>query len=262
MSSSKKEGLPIAVVIIPTYNEAANIGTLLNAIRTDIAPHIKTWQLKTLVVDGDSTDDTASIVAAAAAAHPGDISLYREPARSGIGGAYMKGFSIACKELAADAVIEFDGDFQHPPRMIPELLHKLDEGYDCVIGSRKLPGGGEYQDRASFRHFLTSGGARLARLILFFPGPHFKNISDPTTGLRATRARKFIDRPSMNIDRLHSAHFGYKFQVLYETLALGARYTEIPFTFQKRLAGRSKFNARTIHETLMACIKTRWHGLR
>lgn len=245
-------------IVIPTYNEAGNIGRLLLRLADHIFPLLPLHDLHIIVVDGNSSDGTAGIVEELMQTRP-FIHLIREAAKSGIGAAYLEGFSYAMKSLAADAVVEFDADFQHPPEIIPALLGKIDQGYDYVLGSRRIPDASEPADRDFLRRFLTRAGGLLARLILFFPGRHFREVTDPTTGLKATRVRDILDRLDLRPDHLYSKKFGYKVQLLSETLRTGARYAEIPLNFQNRAAGSSKFSSDTTWEILLACLRTRFN---
>ncbi len=256
MNDSKE--YPVAVVVIPTYNEAGNIGLLLDEFFNIEFPKIKNWNIKVLIVDGKSPDGTGQIVLEKSKKHK-NIHLLVENKKQGIGAAYVTGFKKAIEELGADVVIEFDADFQHPPKYIGLLLNEIDAGYDYVIGSRKIKGGSETYQRNIFRSFLTSFGSIVARCILFFPTKFFWQVTDATTGLKATRVNGYMDKLNLNPEHLHSKKFGYKIQLLSETLHLGAKYKEIPLTFDDRHAGISKFESTTTLEVLVACIKTRFH---
>lgn len=256
MSDSKE--YPVAVIVIPTYNEAGNIGLLLDEFFNSEFPKINDWHIKVLIVDGKSPDGTGDIVLNKSRIHK-DIHLLVEEKKQGIGSAYVTGFAKAIKDLNADVVIEFDADFQHPPKYINLLLKEINAGYDYVIGSRKIEGGSETYQRNIFRSFLTSFGSIVARCILFFPNKYFWKVTDATTGLKATRVKGFMDKLDLNPDHLHSKKFGYKIQLLSETLHLGAKYKEIPLKFDDRHAGVSKFESTTTVEVLVACIKTRLH---
>ena len=130
-----------AVIVIPTYNEAENIGRMIEYLCTKTFPSLdKKWQMKILVVDGNSPDGTGKVVEKMAKKYK-DVYLYTETSKDGIGAAYLKGLKYAMDKLKADYVFEFDGDFQHPPETIPLMLKAMDEGYDYVIGSRKIKGG-------------------------------------------------------------------------------------------------------------------------
>lgn len=249
---------PVAVVIIPTYNEAGNIGRMIDYLNARIFSRITDWRMHIVVVDSNSADGTGIVVTEKAVAFP-HVHLVAETERNGIGAAYLAGFKYAIEQLHADAVFEFDADFQHPPELIPIMLAKMDEGYDYVLGSRKMRGGGETAARSLFRSALTAWGGFAARFILFFPGPYFRLVTDPTTGLKLTRVKGCLDRIPLDQSRLYSRQFGYRFQLLSEIVRAGARYAEIPLQFQDRFSGASKFRPYTIVETLAVCLRTRWH---
>jgi dolichol-phosphate mannosyltransferase len=256
MNDSKE--YPVAVVVIPTYNEADNIGLLLDEFFNIEFPKIKNWNVKVLIVDGKSPDGTGQIVLEKSKKHK-NIHLLVEEKKQGIGAAYITGFKKAMTELGADVVIEFDADFQHPPRYVGLLLKEIDEGYDYVLGSRKIKGGSETYQRNIIRSLLTSFGSIVAKCLLFFPTKMFWQVTDTTTGLKATRVKGFMNKLNLDPNHLHSKKFGYKIQLLSETLHLGAKYKEIPLAFDDRYAGVSKFESTTMFEVLLACIKTRLH---
>lgn len=256
MSEEKKQ---VAVIILPTYNEALNIDKMIDEFCIRIFPSIKNWSMKILVVDGNSTDGTGDIVRKKVSQFD-NVYLFLENSKNGLGAAYLAGFRVAIQELKVDLVFEFDADFQHPLDSVPIMINKIDSGFDYVIGSRKIEGGGETTDRNIWRSFLTNVGSFVARFILFFPSGNFSKVTDPTSGLRATRVKGFADKLSLDPEHLFSKKFGYKLQLLYETLKLGARYGEIPLQFQNRIAGKSKFEAGTIWEILITCFKTRFVG--
>ncbi|MFA5750238.1 MAG: glycosyltransferase, partial [Candidatus Shapirobacteria bacterium] len=142
--TSKISQKPVVVIVIPTYNEADNIGRMIEYLNTKTFVDIKNkinyltddWQMKILVVDGNSPDGTGKVVEKEAKKYDNTF-LLTETSKDGIGAAYLKGFKYAIDKLNADFVFEFDGDFQHPPETIPVMLKAIEEGYDYVIGSRK-----------------------------------------------------------------------------------------------------------------------------
>lgn len=257
--STSKSSRECAVLVIPTYNEADNIGKMIEYLNTKTFPSLpQKWDMKILVVDGNSPDGTGKIVDEKSKKYTNTY-LYKETSKDGLGAAYLKGFKYAMETLKADYVFEFDADFQHPPETIPSMLEAMDEGYDYVIGSRKIKGGAEPQGRDFMRMMMTEVGGFAARFILFFPFKHFWDVTDPTTGLKVTRVKGFIDHLDMTFDHLHSRKFGYKVQLLSETLALGAKFKEVPLKFANREAGNSKFESDTTKEILLSCIQTRWY---
>lgn len=253
----------IAVIVIPTYNEAENIGRTIDYLFTktfvDIENHLvnkSDWQMKILVVDGNSPDGTGQVVTEKSKIYK-NIFLLTETSKDGIGAAYLKGFKFALEKLDADFVFEFDGDLQHPPETIPVMLVAMEAGYDYVIGSRKIKGGSNPAGWGFKRLFFSEAGGFAARFILFFPFKHFFKVTDPTTGLKVTRVAGFVDKLDLDYHHLYSKSFGYKLELLFHTIKLGAKFKEIPLQFNVRTAGESKIEPRTAKDILKVAILLR-----
>jgi len=247
---------PIAVVVIPTYNEAGTIGKMIDYLFNKTFPRIKNWHCKLLIVDDTSPDGTYKIVQQKQKKYK-DLFLYLNPRKMGIGYAYVVGFKHAMKKLGAEVVIEFDGDFQHPPETIPVLLREIEKGADYVLGSRKIKGGSNPKGWGFKRVFFSEVGGLIARFILFFPGKMFFQITDPTTGLKASRVKGFVEK--MDMDHLYSKSFGYKLEFLYKMVKLGAKVKEIPLKFGLRKAGESKISSNTAKDIFRTVVLLRWH---
>ena len=255
----------IAVIVIPTYNEADNIGKMIEYLNTKTFPNIvakkgdlnQNWDMKILVVDGNSPDGTGKVVEKEAKKYNNTF-LFTETSKDGIGAAYLKGFKYAIEKLNADFVFEFDGDFQHPPETIPVMLKAMEEGYDYVIGSRKVKGGSNPKGWGFKRVFFSEVGGLVARLIMFFPFKNLFKVTDPTTGLKVTRVKGFVDKLDMDYSHLYTKSFGYKFQLLFETLKLGAKFKEVPLKFEIRNAGESKIETSAAKEMFLVVLKIRW----
>lgn len=257
MPHTKEKSLPAgrrAVVIIPTYNEAATIGDMVDHLFEKTFPIIKGWQMKLLIVDDTSPDGTYRVIQQKQRQYK-NLFLSLSAKKTGIGAAYVRGFKYAMEQLNADVIIEFDGDFQHPPETIPELLKEINDGYDYVLGSRKIPGGSNPKGWDFKRVFFSEFGGLTARFILFFPFKNFWRITDPTTGLKASRVNGFVDR--LDMDHLYSHSFAYKLEFLFKMIALGAKTKEIPLKFGLRESGASKIEPQTAKEILLTVIKLR-----
>jgi dolichol-phosphate mannosyltransferase len=246
----------VAVLVIPTYNEAEIIGKTIDYLSLRVFPGIKNWRLKILVVDGNSPDGTGRIALEKSKDYP-DIYLYEETSKDGLGAAYLKGFKYAMEKLEADAVFEFDADLQHPPEMIALMLQEIDNGFDYVLGSRKIPGGSNPKGWGVKRIFLSEAGGLVARFLLFFPFGHFFKVTDPTTGLKVTRVKGCLDRLCLDLAHLHTRGFAYKMQLLFETLQLGAKFKEVPLQFQARTTGESKIERNAVIDGIRVCLLTR-----
>ncbi|MFA6518842.1 MAG: glycosyltransferase [Candidatus Shapirobacteria bacterium] len=256
MTKNTKPSQKTAVVVIATYNEAGAIGNMIDTLFGKIFPKITNWHCQVLVVDDTSPDKTYEIVQRYQKKYS-DLHLVINPEKKGMGNAIVKGFQYAMQHLKADVVCEFDADFQHPPEDIPNLLAKIDEGYDFVIGSRKIKGGSVPSSWGFMRKFWTYVGGFASRSVMFFPFPSFFKVTDPTTGLRASRVKGFVDQ--IDLDHLYSLKFGYKIELLYRMINLKAKFTEIPLRFGLRETGESKISKDTARDIFFVSLKCRWY---
>ena len=122
-----------ALVVIPTYNEASNIETVINRIFALNAPTIEI-----LIVDDNSPDGTGEFVAKWRKTEP-RLHLLQRPGKMGLGTAYVAGFRYAVQN-GFEYIFEMDADLSHNPDDLPRLLENTD-CHDLVIGSRYLKGG-------------------------------------------------------------------------------------------------------------------------
>lgn len=150
------------LVIIPAYNEEAAIEKTCKKVLKE--------KVDCIVINDCSSDDTQE---KALQITSNVISLSNN---LGIGGAVQTGYIYAYKNHY-DIAIQLDGDGQHNPKYIPELVKKIEEGYDMVIGSRFI------SDTAYDQTFFRMLGIKIIRnIIKLFSG---KTIMDPTSGFRA-----------------------------------------------------------------------------
>ncbi len=251
------ETKPVAVVVIPTYNEADSIGEMVETLCGQIFPAIDDWRCLLLIVDDTSPDGTYKIVQNLQKKYQ-NLRLLLNSEKIGIGGAYVKGFQHAMDDLKAEVIVEFDGDFQHPPKIIPEMLEQISRGADYVLGSRNIKGGSVPKSWGLKRLFFSKfGGGVVARMILFFPTKYFFKITDPTTGCRASRVKGFVDQ--MDFRHLYSYQFGYKMDFLYKMVKLGAKVKEVPLEFGLRQTGESKITNQTAKDIWKTIILLRWN---
>lgn len=230
------------VVIIPTYNEAENIGLMIDALFKEEFPKIKNHTMKVLVVDDNSPDGTAQIVKKKIKEYESLELLSGE--KRGLGVAFARGMNYAMKEMDADAIVEMDADFQHNPKDVVRLVREFDKGYDYVIGSRYIKGGSIPRQWAFYRKFLSWGGNMFARLTLFLLKVH-----DVTSGFKLTRVKGFLDK--VNLDSLLSKSYAYKIHLLYEIVKIrDAKVKEIPIKFHYRERGSSKIEQEDLRESL------------
>jgi dolichol-phosphate mannosyltransferase len=234
-----------AWVVLPTYNEAENLGPISQAILERLPG------ATLLVVDDGSPDGTGGLADGLAAADP-RVRVRHRPAKQGLGRAYLDGFGLA---LAGGAliVIQMDADFSHDPAVLPGLIAPIAaDRADLVIGSRYVAGGG-VEDWGLLRRLISRGGSRFARLVLQLT-PH-----DLTGGFKAWRASTLGAIP---FDGIHAGGYVFQIEMTYRASRLGARIEETPIVFRDRRAGQSKMSRRIIVEALVVVLTLRWDELR
>lgn len=238
-----------AVIIIPTYNERENVPKVVAALE-EVFKTIQNWQMEILIVDDTSPDKTYEVVKKLQKKYS-FLHLLLNKQKAGLGGAYLKGMTEAFENMRADVAFEFDADLSHDPTKIPELLAKVEAGYDLVLGSRYVPGGSIPADWAWHRKFLSIVG----NLFIMFVITDFR-IRDWTAGYRAiTKPVYQAVHPEMN-----SARFtGYTFQIgfLHKTVRKGFQVAEVPIQFVDRTEGESKLGPEYIKNTLIYILKVR-----
>lgn len=226
------------IAMIPTYNEADNIGPLIDCI----LGAGREWEA--LVVDDDSPDGTWRLVAEYAQRSPRVRLLHRKTDR-GRGLAGIAGFRKAI-ELGADYVLEMDADFSHDPRHIPEFVAAAERA-DIIVGSRLVEGGGE-RGRSPARQGITQFASLFIRLVLGLP------VKDPTSGYRLFNRRVL---EAMPWDAMHARGPEIVQEVLVAAKARGFTMTEIPIMFEERRAGESTFNLKIMIRSFFWVLRLR-----
>lgn len=221
-----------SLIVLPTYQEAANIDNVLRQIRA-ASP-----ESTVLVVDDNSPDGTADL-AEKLGESLGQIEVMRRAGKAGLGSAYRAGFAWGY-EHGFDVVLEMDADLQHDPAALPRLLQAIDEGADLVVGSRYVPGGA-IPGWSARRALLSRYGNKYATFVLGL------KLNDATSGYRAyrTEALKKVDLDSVQADG-----YGFQIEMAYRMSQVSERIREVPITFIERAVGTSKMSSRIVVEAL------------
>jgi dolichol-phosphate mannosyltransferase len=232
-------------VVLPTYDEAENIGPISAAILVALPA------ASLLVVDDNSPDGTGERADELAARDP-RIRVLHRPGKQGLGRAYLDGFATALAG-GATTVVQMDADFSHDPATLPALVEPITAGTaDLVIGSRYTPGGGVV-DWGLGRRIVSRGGSQFARTVLAL-GPH-----DLTGGFKAWRAATLAAVP---FDGVHAGGYVFQIEMTFRASRAGARIREVPITFRDRRIGQSKMSRRIIVEALVVVVTLRAEELR
>ena len=234
--------MPRIIAMIPTFNEAENIGPLLDALLALEPP------IEALVVDDDSPDGTWKQVEERLEDNP-RVHLLHRMVRRGRGLAGIAGFCEALR-IGADAVIEMDADWSHDPKWIPSMLALMErEAADVVIASRLVSGGGE-AGRPASRRWITHLANFYIRGMLRLP------VRDATSGFRIFSRRCLEALPW---DAMRATGPEVVQEVLLAAHARGFKIVEAPFTFVERRFGESTFNRKIMMHSLGAMWRLRNH---
>jgi dolichol-phosphate mannosyltransferase len=229
------------LVVLPTYNEAANIEEVLRRVRAAIAP------AAVLVVDDGSPDGTAD-VADVCGREVGHVEVMRRTAKSGLGSAYRAGFALGLAR-GYEVLIEMDSDLSHDPAALPALIAAVEHGADLAVGSRYVPGG-SIPNWSWHRRALSRWGNRYAAGMLGLA------INDSTSGFRAYRATAL---QQIDLDGVRADGYGFQIEMAYRIVRNGGRVVEVPIAFVDRVRGTSKMSGHIVVEAML--LVTRW-GVR
>jgi len=232
---------PDLSLVIPTYNERANIGPLLDAVRTalgDIA-----WEM--IIVDDDSPDQTFSEVSRLSREDP-RLRCLRRVGRRGLASAVIEGAMVA----NGGAVAVMDADFQHDERILRAMYEKLiATDSDIVVATRYAEGGGIGEWDAT-RARMSDFATRMACMLVG------NQTTDPMSGFFMVRREVFA---SVIYDLSQQ---GYKILLdIISSSATPLKIEEVPYVFRNRQEGESKISIMVLAEFLFLIIEKLTHGL-
>jgi dolichol-phosphate mannosyltransferase len=213
-------------LIIPTFNEAANVAELVRQL-TELLEAPLAGDYELIVVDDDSPDRTWEIAAGLRAGYP-RLRVVRRVGERGLSTAVIRGWQAARGEVLA----VIDADLQHPPEITLALWRAMERGADLAVASRHVAGGG-VSDWALHRRLLSRGAQLVGLMVL----PRVVGrVSDPMSGYFMVRRRALAGRTMSPL--------GYK--ILVEVLGRGEIHAiaEVGYVFRERNEGASKVTSR------------------
>jgi dolichol-phosphate mannosyltransferase len=224
-----------ALVITPTYNEADNVGQIIELVLAQPIP------LSILVVDDNSSDGTAEVVQSKMEENPNRIHLIERSGKLGLGTAYLRGFRYA---LSRDFpyICEMDADLSHDPDDLPRLIEAVREGAaDLAIGSRYV-GGVRVINWPLPRLVLSYAAGLYTRTITRLP------IRDVTAGFKCFHRRVLKALP---LDCVNSDGYAFQVEMHYRTWRAGFTVEEVPVIFTERTEGQSKMSRGIVYEAAL-----------
>ena len=232
------------LIVIPTYNEAVNIGKILKKTLEVIDGDI-------LIVDDNSNDATRDIVKFFF--DTGRVFMLERPSKLGLGTAYVDGFQWGLQN-GHDLFFEMDADNSHNPDAIPFFVEKIREGYDIVIGSRYLNNTISVVGWDFRRLLISKFGNWYASTLL-----GLKQFTDLTSGYRCYTGKAL---KTIGLERIKSNGYAFQIEMVYRGYKKGLKVADIPIIFYERGGGGSKMSGKIIREAVFLPFKLRVEAIR
>jgi dolichol-phosphate mannosyltransferase len=222
-------------VVLPTYNEVENISNIVEELFR-LYPGISIS-----IIDDGSKDGTVEAVNALQKTHGRLMLTQRDPSKKGLTASLMEGIS----SVKTDYFIVMDADFQHPPASVADLMSKVSEGADLVIGVRV-----NKEPLTISRRIASSGANKLAAFYLWLcRQPRSRDLMSGFFGGRVDTSRTIITKYG---DRFEKKGFKVLFDLL-KHVPRDIRLEEAEFVFGVRAGGRSKLNSDIILSVMKQC---------
>ena len=232
-----------ALVIVPTYNEAENIYSLIPLILKQDP------RIEILVVDDNSPDGTGPVVDQISA-NDSRVNILHREAKLGLGTAYIAGFRWAL-ERDYEFIFEMDADFSHDPKHLPEFLEAIKD-VDLVLGARYL------------NRRVTVVNWPVTRLLLsYFANIYARVITgmklwDATGGFKCFRRRVL---EAIDLDSVGSNGYAFQIEMSFRAIRQGFKIAEIPIVFVDRTEGTSKMSGSIVREAVWVVWRLRFQAL-
>ena len=231
-----------ALVVVPTYNEKANLPLLVPGIMSHDGFHL-------LIVDDGSPDGTGQLADELAAKYPGRIEVMHRSGQRGLGRSYVDGLKRA---LQSDAplICQMDADLSHGPEYLPALASAATSEFDVVIGSRYLHGV-SVVNWPLHRIFLSAFANRYIKAVTGL------RPTDCTSGFRCWRRETLATLP---LESVVTEGYAFLIEMLFEASRRGARIGEVPIIFVERREGQSKISSSVLIESLITPWRLAFRG--
>lgn len=201
---------PLVSIVIPTYNEAGNIGEMVK--RTKKLSNL--FPMEIIVVDGGSKDGTPDIAQKA-----GATKVIRFPYKRGKGVDLWEAFKTA----KGDYIIEIDADLQFDPEQITLFINAFEQGAEVVIATRE-----NYKESPLWRTIGNRSLSLLTTIILMYP------IHDVLAGFKAAK------RDVMLSLKLQERGFMYESEIVVKAVRMGYKLAQISVRYKRRMRENSQ----------------------
>jgi dolichol-phosphate mannosyltransferase len=229
-----------AIVLIPTYNERANLAELVEKIRQYVP------DLHILIVDDNSPDGTGELADQLAGRDSRRLFVLHRPRKEGLGKAYVAAF-IQVLGQDYEYILQMDADLSHDPVYLPRFFEAIGK-HDLVVGSRYLEGISVVNWNLK-RLVLSKMASHYVRLITRMP------LGDPTSGFLCWR-RSALE--SIRFSDAFSIGYVFLVELKYKAYRKGLRITETPIVFVERKHGNSKLGWRILSEAIWGVVRLRF----
>ena len=225
------------IIVMPVANEEETMGKVLDDILALPYDNLYIYP----VVDSYSKDRTEEIIRSYEFTSRVKCIFYKES--RGVITCYLEGFRQALAD-GAERIIEMDGGGSHLPSEIPQFIEKLDEGYDCVWGSRFIDGGG-ISEQPLYRRVLSGGGTWLANIVL---GTRLKDMTSGFEGFQ----RGVLEK--MSLDKFLSLGHMYQTEMRFYCRKLNT--VEVPIHY---IGSSSSIKMKSVTEALRILFELKKH---
>jgi dolichol-phosphate mannosyltransferase len=228
-----------AIVVIPTYNELANLETLVQKLR-HYAP-----DLHILIVDDNSPDGTGNLADQLSESDPDRISVLHRERKEGLGRAYVEGFKEVLKK-EYEYILQMDADLSHDPVHLSDFFDKI-QNHDLVVGSRYLQGISVVNWDLK-RLVMSKLATNYVRFVTRMP------FTDATSGFSCWR-REALE--AISFQNAFSSGYVFLVELKYKAYRKGFRVSEVPIIFIERKSGDSKMDWAVIWEAFWGVLRLR-----
>ncbi len=213
-------------ILLPAYNEEDTLPRLLPKILAFAAR--QPFEVRIVVVNDGSTDNTAKVLSDFAAREP--IEIITHKINRGLGETERHGFEYIAERCSPlDVIVRFDADDSHEPDYIATLLGRIEEGFDVVNTSRFRPTGGQ-KGVSRYRAFISYCANTFMACVFRISG-----VRDYTCGFRAYRAKAIQDGIRVfgnDFIQLKGMGFTSTLEMLVKLKLVGCKFAEVPFVLR------------------------------